>query len=55
MVSRVVPRMGLTMARFSPQMAFSRLDLPTLGRPMIASWIGSSLSFSPTTGKKVRA
>ena len=35
-VSRVVPRIGLTMARCSPQIALSRLDLPTLGRPMMA-------------------
>ena len=44
MVSRVVPRIGLTIARCSPQMALSRLDLPTFGRPMIAIWIGSSSS-----------
>ena len=36
MVSRVVPRMGLTMALFSPQTVLSRLLLPTLGRPTMA-------------------
>ena len=35
-VSRVVPRIGLTMALISPQMELRRLDLPTLGRPMMA-------------------
>ena len=52
-VSRVVPRIGLTIARFSPQTALSRLDLPTLGRPMIASWIGSSSSTSGVGGRWV--
>ena len=37
--SRVVPAMGETMARSSPVSALSRVDLPTLGRPMIATLI----------------
>src|SRR5439155_831077 len=37
MGSRVVPGVGLTSARSSPRRALSSDDLPTLGRPMIAS------------------
>jgi hypothetical protein len=45
MASRVVPGMALTMARSSPRRAFSRLDLPTFGRPTRAietDWSSSS-------------
>ena len=44
--SRVVPAMGETMARSWPVRAFSSVDLPTLGRPMMATlmpsfgWLG---------------
>ena len=34
---RVVCGLGVTMASFSPTMALSRVDLPTLGRPMMAT------------------
>ena len=37
MVSRVVPGMAETMARSWPRSWLSRLDLPALGRPMIAA------------------
>ena len=36
MVSRVVPGIGETMARSRPRSWLSRLDLPALGRPMMA-------------------
>src|ERR1019366_8789852 len=35
--SRVVPAMGETIARSVPTSALSRVDLPTFGRPMIAT------------------
>ena len=38
-VSRVVPWISLTIARSSPRSALSRVDLPTLGAPMIATGI----------------
>ena len=41
--------MGLTILRFSPMNAFSKLDLPTLGRPIIATLI-SSLSLTTSSG-----
>lgn len=47
--SLVVPDMSLTMARGTPVMAFTREDLPTLGRPTIATASGVSLSSSSTT------
>ena len=34
---RVVCGLGVTMANFSPTMALSRVDLPTLGRPRMAT------------------
>ena len=34
---RVVCGLGVTMASFSPTMRFSSVDLPTLGRPKIAT------------------
>ena len=40
--SRVVPGMSETITRSSPSSAFSRLDLPTFGRPRIATRIASS-------------
>mmetsp|Transcript_36735 Transcript_36735/g.90714 ORF Transcript_36735/g.90714 Transcript_36735/m.90714 type:complete len:411 (+) Transcript_36735:593-1825(+) len=40
MVSRVVPLWSLTMVRGSPASWFSRLLLPTLGRPMMATLSG---------------
>mmetsp|Transcript_5813 Transcript_5813/g.12841 ORF Transcript_5813/g.12841 Transcript_5813/m.12841 type:complete len:296 (-) Transcript_5813:708-1595(-) len=40
--SRVVPLMSHTMERSSPQMAFNRLLLPTLGRPTMAMLSGAS-------------
>ena len=39
MVSRVVPCMSLTIARCSPNSAFSSVDLPTFGAPMMATGI----------------
>ena len=33
----MVPAKSLTMARVSPKRAFNREDLPTLGRPIIAT------------------
>lgn len=36
-MSRVVPAISVTIARFVPVHAFSRLDLPTLGRPTMAT------------------
>src|ERR1035438_9891929 len=53
--SRVVPATGETMARSSPVSALSRVDLPTFGRPMMATLIpagaggavGSSAGASP--------
>lgn len=36
-MSRVVPCMGLTMARSSPTSWLSSVDLPTLGAPMMAT------------------
>ena len=44
--SRVVPAMGETMARSVPVRALSRVDLPTLGRPMMATEV-SNCSNSP--------
>mmetsp|Transcript_429 Transcript_429/g.1067 ORF Transcript_429/g.1067 Transcript_429/m.1067 type:complete len:483 (-) Transcript_429:9-1457(-) len=44
--SRVVPLMSHTITRSSPQIAFSRLLLPTLGRPTIAIDSGGSASSS---------
>ncbi len=44
--SRVVPAMGETMARSVPVSAFSSVDLPTLGRPMMATEV-SCCSNSP--------
>ena len=38
-VSRVVPWMSLTIARSSPNRALSRVDLPTLGAPIMATGI----------------
>ena len=48
--SRVVPGVSETITRSSPRSAFTRLDLPTLGRPRIATRIASS----PTSGRRVR-
>ena len=36
-MSRVVPATSVTMARWEPLQALSRLDLPTLGRPTSAT------------------
>ena len=46
MTTRVVPAMGETMARPVPVSAFSSVDLPTLGRPMMATRV-SVLTCSP--------
>ena len=44
--SRVVPATGETMERSEPAKAFSSVDLPTFGRPMMATLIfGSSPAF----------
>ena len=51
MASRVVPEIGLTMARFSPKKAFNKLDFPTLGRPIMATLISFSSSISSMAGK----
>ena len=40
--SLVVPGTSETITRSSPRIAFSRLDLPTFGRPRIATRIASS-------------
>ena len=52
-VSMVVPGTGETMDRSSPTMRFSKVDLPTLGRPMIAtstaSGAVSSVAFSASS------
>ena len=42
--SRVVPAMGETMARSCPVSAFSSVDLPTLGRPMMATLMAGASS-----------
>lgn len=39
-MSRVVPGLAVTMARSLRLHAFSKLDLPTLGRPTMAIWRG---------------
>ena len=44
-VSRVVPCISLTIARCSPKRALSRVDLPTLGAPMIATGIPLRMAF----------
>ncbi len=41
MKSRVVPGMGVTIARFSPRMRLRREDLPTFGRPAMTTPIPS--------------
>ena len=46
MASRVVPGMSCTMARSSPRSLLKRVDLPTLGRPMMAT-LGVPGSRSP--------
>src|SRR2546430_2155034 len=47
-LSMVVPGMGETMERSSPTMRFSSVDLPTLGRPMMAtSMLSGCFSSSP--------
>src|ERR1022692_3317313 len=56
--SRVVPATGDTMARSSPVRALSRVDLPTFGRPMMATLIpagagGSSTGASPRANPPV--
>ena len=38
----VVPGMGETMERSSPTMRLRSVDLPTLGRPMMATCVGRS-------------
>ena len=45
--SRVVPAMGETMARSSPVSALSSVDLPTLGRPMMATLMPAGRRASP--------
>src|SRR5213078_4488570 len=42
--SRVVPGWSETITRSSPSSAFSRLDLPTFGRPRIATRIAASVT-----------
>ena len=51
MASRVVPASSATIIRFSPKMRLVRLDLPTLGRPMMATGMRSS---STTVSEKSR-
>ena len=41
MESRVVPATSLTMARLEPKRVLRREDLPTFGRPTIATLISS--------------
>ena len=43
MASRVVPATSLTMTRCSPRIRLARLDLPTLGLPMMATLMTSLL------------
>ena len=51
--SRVVPGCSATITRSSPSRAFSRLDLPTLGRPRIATRIAASpASAGPLPGRR---
>ena len=52
MASRVVPATLLTMTRCSPRIRLVRLDLPTLGLPMMATWITSLSSSSSVSGGK---
>ena len=40
--SRVVPSISDTMTRFSPNILFTKLDFPTLGRPINENLIVSS-------------
>ena len=52
--SLVVPARSLTTARSEPTALFSREDLPTLGRPMIAILLGppnSCLATAETSGR----
>src|SRR6476469_3674308 len=52
--SRVVPGTSETITRSSPSSAFRRLDLPTFGRPRIATRIASSpISCGPEPGSIV--
>ena len=50
MASRVVPGIGLTMARSSPSSRLSRLDLPTFGLPTMAILTESLLLPLPPAG-----
>ena len=45
MVSRVVPAIALTMARFSLSSALSSVDLPALGLPMMATFTPFLITF----------
>src|SRR3954465_9137874 len=47
MASRVVPGISDTITRSRPSSLFTRLDLPTFGRPRIATRIASSGSSGP--------
>ena len=49
MASRVVPATSETMTRSWPRIWFSRLDLPTLGLPMMATLMRSSSSSSASS------
>ena len=49
--SRVVPAIGDTIARSCPVSAFSSVDLPTFGRPMIATLIALGLRRLPLLGR----
>ena len=52
MESRVVPATSETITRSWPNSALVKDDLPTLGRPMIATWmVSSSSTLVPIKGK----
>ena len=50
MESRVVPAMGDTMTRFSPNKALIKEDFPTLGFPTTAIWVASTSGLSSSEG-----
>ena len=52
--SRVVPAIGETMARSCPVSAFSRVDLPTFGRPMMATLMSSGFGGASSAASVAR-
>ena len=52
MLSRVVPAISKAITRSSPRMAFTSVDLPTLGRPMMANTGCLAVSVSSSASGK---